>query len=232
MPSHPVDRRHVSGICSLRGSEFHSPLALGDRQAIETAFAAPLLNSYAASETGSIAHSYPGLSGLYLTEDTTVYEPVDAENRPVPPGTPAAKLLVTNVINQVLPLIRYELTDEVTVLTEPNPGPWTGRRIAEPQGRFDDNFTYAGGVTVHPATFWIPLVRPPEIAEYQVHQTPRGAAVAVHAPAGIDLEPVRREIVEALQRAGIADPTVTVAAVEHLDRLPAGKFKRFYPLPN
>ena len=50
------------------------------------------------------------------------------------PGTRARKLLVTNVINHVLPLIRYELTDEVTVLDEPNPGPWTGRRIADIEG--------------------------------------------------------------------------------------------------
>lgn len=207
------------------------PLPPGARWAIETAFAAPLLNGYSASETGSIAHSYPGLPGLYLTEDTAVYEPVDAQNRPVPPGTPAAKLLVTNVINQALPLIRYELTDEVTVLDEPNPGPWTGRRIAEPQGRLDDNFTYAGGLTVHPATFWIPLGRLPEIVEYQVRQTPRGAAVVVQAPAGTDLETLRREMMEALRRAGLADPAVTIASVERLDRLPAGKLKRFYRLP-
>jgi phenylacetate-CoA ligase len=69
--------------------------------------------------------------GLHLNEDIAVYEPVDADIRPVAAGTTAAKLLVTNVINHCLPLIRYELGDELTVLGEANPGPWTGRRIAD-----------------------------------------------------------------------------------------------------
>lgn len=116
-------------------------------------------------------------------------------------------------------------------MDEPNPGPWTGRRIAEPQGRHDDNFTYASGVTVHPATFWIPLGRLAEIAEYQVRQTPRGADVAVQVAVGTALEPLRREMVDTLRRAGLTDPAVTIGAVERLDRLSTGKLKRFYPLP-
>src|SRR6185369_8758640 len=120
------------------------------RADIEDAFGCPLSNLYAASEVGIIARSYPGSPGLHLNEDIAVYEPVDGGNRPVGPGTRARKLLVTNVINHVLPLIRYELTDEVTVLDEPNPAPWTGRRIADIEGRLDDSFCYPGGVEVHP----------------------------------------------------------------------------------
>ena len=37
-------------------------------------------------------------------------------NRPVCPGTRATKLLVTNVINPVMPLVHYERTVDVTVL--------------------------------------------------------------------------------------------------------------------
>ena len=85
-------------------------------------------------------------------EDIAVYEPVDSGDRPVAPGTRARKLLVTNVVNHVLPLIRYELTDEITMLDEPNPGPWTGRHIADIEGRSDDVFGY-DRVEVHPYVF-------------------------------------------------------------------------------
>lgn len=60
------------------------------------------------------------------------------EDRTVAVGAWAAKLLVTDVINNLLPPISCELTDEVALLAEPNPDPWTGRRIADIEGRLDD----------------------------------------------------------------------------------------------
>ena len=142
-------RLHIAPRQLTCGSE---PLLTEARRAIEDAFGA-VINTYATSEAGVMARSFPGSPGLHLTEDVAVYEPVDGEGRPTPVGAHAAKLLVTNVINHALPLIRYELTDEVTFLAEPNPGPWTGRRIADIHGRLDDSFTYDGGVEVHPHVF-------------------------------------------------------------------------------
>ena len=40
-----------------------------------------------------------------------IVELVDADNRPVPPGVPSARVLVTNLTNLTQPLIRYELND-------------------------------------------------------------------------------------------------------------------------
>ena len=210
------------------------PLLLEARRDIEAAFGVPVINTYASSEVGVMARSFPGSSGLHLMEDVAVYEPVDTQGRPVPPGAPAAKLLVTNVINRLLPPIRYELTDEVTFLAEPNPGPWTGRRIADIQGRLDDGFTYAGGVAVHPHVFRSALGRLPEVTEYQVRQTPQGAEIAMRVAgnaADVDLAPVQRELVAALARLGLAEPEVVLTTVAHIDRLHGtGKLRRFVPL--
>ena len=207
------------------------PLMPEVRATIEEAFGVPVINLYAAAEVGVIGRSFPGLPGLHLNEDIAVYEPVDAGGRPVPPGAPAAKLLVTNVINEALPLIRYEITDEVTFLAEPNPGPWTGRRIADVQGRLDDMFLYAGGVVVHPHLFRSALGRLPNVLEYQVRQTPGGAHIAVRAMGPIDLERVRRELTKGLIRLGLDRPEVSIATVESLDRHAAtGKLRRFIPL--
>ena len=130
----------------------------------------PALQPVRGDRSGIIARSYPGSRGLHLNEDIAVYEPVDAANRPVAPGTRASKLLLTNVINHALPLIRYELTDEITVLDEPNPDPWTGRRIADIEGRSDDVFTY-DHVEVHPYVFRSAIGRRREVLEFQVRQT-------------------------------------------------------------
>lgn len=168
------------------------PLFPPVRAEVEQAFGHPLINLYAASEAGVIARSYPYSSGLHLNEDIAVFEPVDTHNRPVPVGTRAAKLLVTNVVNHVLPLIRYELTDEVTMLAEPNPDPWTGRRIADIEGRADDMFAYDGNVHVHPHLFRSALGRRRQILEYQVRQTRAGADISVVASANFDVDSLQR----------------------------------------
>ena len=220
-------RLHIAPRQLTCGSE---PLLPEARRAIEDAFGA-VINTYATSEAGVMARSFPGSPGLHLTEDVAVYEPVDGEGRPTPAGAHAAKLLVTNVINHALPLIRYELTDEVTFLAEPNPGPWTGRRIADIHGRVDDSFTYDGGVEVHPHVFRSALGRLAQVSEYQVRQTPRGAAITVRAPADIDMAAASRELVASLERLGLAEPEILITPVEQIDRLQAtGKLRRFVPL--
>src|SRR5439155_8530520 len=105
----------------------------------------------------------------------------------VPLGTRAAKLLVTNVVNHVLPLIRYELTDEVTMLAEPNTDPWTGRRIGDIEGRADDAFAYGGNIDVHAHLFRSALGRRRQVFEYQVRQTRTGVDISVMISAEFDI---------------------------------------------
>ena len=189
------------------------------------------MNLYAAAEVGVIARSYPGSAGLHLNEDLAVYEPVDADNRPVAAGNTAAKLLVTNVINHAIPLIRYELADELTLLAEPNPGPWTGRRIADIEGRVDGAFVYDGDVEIHLHLFRSALGRRRQTLEYQVRQTPAGADIAVRTSAQLDTDALARELVDALTELGVAHPQVSVAEVEDIERTGAtGKLRRFIPL--
>jgi phenylacetate-coenzyme A ligase PaaK-like adenylate-forming protein len=208
------------------------PLLPDARAQIEAAFGRPVMNLYAATEVGVIARSYPGSAGLHLNEDIAVYEPVDADMRPVAAGTTAAKLLVTNVINHAIPLIRYELADELTVLAEPNPGPWTGRRIADIEGRVEGTFVYDGDVEIHLHLFRSALGRRRQILEYQVRQTPVGADIAVRTSAQLDSEALSRELVTAIAKLGVDRPRVSVAEVEDIERTGStGKLRRFIPLP-
>ena len=205
------------------------PLTAEARADIEDAFGCPLSNLYAATEVGIVARSYPGSRGLHLNEDIAVYEPVDADNRPVAAGTPARKLLVTNVINHALPLIRYELTDEITVLDEPNPGPWTGRRIADIAGRSDDVFVY-DRVEVHPYVFRAAIGRRREVLEFQVRQTASGADVTLRTASPIDTDALARELADGLAAVGLPAPDVRVSLVEAIGRPGnAGKVRTFVP---
>jgi phenylacetate-CoA ligase len=85
------------------------------------AWGVPPFNVYAATETGGIAGECAQHQGMHLFEDLIIAEVVDDAYRPVPPGQPGDRLLVTVLFSRTLPLIRYEMTDLVTLATEPCP---------------------------------------------------------------------------------------------------------------
>jgi uncharacterized membrane protein len=74
------------------------------------------------------------------------------------------------------------------------------------------------------------LGRQSQVIEYQVRQTPEGAAVGVCAAGQIDNGRLEAELAAGLQRAGVRSARVTVAVVERLERGPSGKVNRFIPL--
>jgi phenylacetate-coenzyme A ligase PaaK-like adenylate-forming protein len=94
------------------GSE---PLTAEVREKAQRAWGFDPVEYYSSTEAPTSASSTPEHPrALELFEDQVVVEIVDEHDRPVPPGTAGAKVLVTNLENRTLPLIRYELADRVT----------------------------------------------------------------------------------------------------------------------
>jgi phenylacetate-CoA ligase len=108
----------------LYGAE---PLTPVIRRCIREAWGYQPASIYAATEALAIGSSTPADECLEISEDLLVVEVVDQHDRPVPPGTPGAKVLVTNLVDYAQPLIRYELSDVVTLADGPTrPGAPTG----------------------------------------------------------------------------------------------------------
>ncbi len=210
----------------LAGAE---PLLPEIRAAAEQAWGVKVVSIYGTSEGGGTAVGCDR-GGTHISEDQLIVEPVDLAGRTVPPGERSAKIYLTNLYNPVLPLIRYEITDEVTVLPEPCPCGSAHRRIADVQGRLDDVFTYQS-LRVHPHLFRTALSREADVVEYQVRQTPVGAAIAIRCTAPVSPDALRNRVATALARAGLDRPQVTVEVVDRFKR-PGGpaKLKRFLPL--
>ena len=205
------------------------PLLPEIRAAAERAWGQPVHNWWGASEGGGLGNPCE-LGRTHLGEDQVIIEAVDADGRPVPPGVTSDKIYLTNLYNNTLPLIRYEITDQVTVLPERCPCGSVHRLIGDIQGRLDDVFRYRGRL-VHPHVFRSPLSRRATVVEYQVRQTLRGAEIDVRCCGPLDVESLQRDIVHALARVGLTNPEVRVSTVERIDRGVAGKLKRFVPLP-
>jgi phenylacetate-coenzyme A ligase PaaK-like adenylate-forming protein len=205
------------------------PLLPETRSAVAAAWQAPLFNGFGTTE-GLMGGSCSAARGIHLSDDLCVIEPVDAHGAPVPPGERAAKMYLTNLFNRTQPLIRYELTDEITVLDEPCPCGTTLLRIDDIQGRTDDSFAYAAGPTVHPFTFRSVLGRERHVVEYQVRQTPRGADVHVRCQGDVDAARLASTLAEALRALGLAGAQVSVTPVDRIERQATGKLRRFVPL--
>jgi phenylacetate-coenzyme A ligase PaaK-like adenylate-forming protein len=208
------------------------PLLPEIRAVAEETWLAPVLNWWASSEAGGMGVSCGRGRGMHLSDDLLVVEPVDADGRPVPPGVRSDKIYLTNLYNPLLPLIRYEITDQVTFVSDDEPCACgsSHRRIEDVQGRLDDAFVFPGVGSVHPHVFRSRLGRERNIVEYQVRQTERGATIAIRCLGEVNTALLSGEIAKDLARLGLRDPEVTVRQVEHLERQATGKLKRFVPL--
>ena len=208
------------------------PLLPETRAALGAVWNARLLNYWATTEAMTVAVSCGSGPGMHLSDDLLIVEPVDVHGCSVPAGVRAAKVYVTNLSNFTpLPLIRYEITDEVTLLEQPCDCGCAYQLIDDVQGRLDDTFRYRDGVTVHPHIFRSRLGRERHVVEYQVRQTASGAAIDVHVNGTADLAAVRDGMIEDLRRLGLDEPQISIAPVEHIERQGSGKLKRFIPLP-
>ncbi len=219
---------HIDPALILSTSE---PLLPEVRAKAEATWNALVLNGWAASESCGGAFCCPVGPGFHIGEDLNIIELVDARSEPVQRGERSAKILLTNLYNHVMPLIRYEITDEFQLSTAPCPCGSAFLKVEDVQGRADDVFHYPDGVVVHPLNFRAVLGQASPVVEYQVRQTPDGADVRLVAGDGIDTDALRRALEERLIGVGLRSPRVSVRRVEGIERQPTGKLKRFVPLP-
>ena len=197
------------------------PLLPATREAIAAAWGARIANLWGTSEGATTAMGCFAAGGMHLSHDNLIIEPVHEDGSAVGPGERSTKLYLTNLINPVLPLIRYEVTDEVAVLSEPCPCGSSMSRVADIEGRHDDLFDYEG-VRVHPHVFRSPLGREPSVVEYQVRQTLTGATILMRCTVAPDLDRLRTRIVEGLRRAGVGGRSVDLRIVEQIPPSRAG----------
>ena len=203
------------------------PLTPNLRRRIRAAWGFEPVSLYAATESPVIASGTPEHPALEIAEDVVLVEVVDEGNRAVPPGTPGAKVLVTNLVNFAQPLIRYELTDAVTLADGPNPAGRPYRRIAAIEGRSAEVLhlpARGGGATaVHPSALGAAFAPVPEVRQYQFLYDGRGlqarVVLAPDAPAGTP-DRLRRSLERAIEATGAVALPVAVEPVAALQREP------------
>ncbi len=199
--------------------------------AIDRAWNPVLLNAYGTSDFGPAGFSCTERAGIHLSDDLVIAEPAGEDGRPVLPGETAPRYFATALQQYTLPIIRYEMTDEIALTEEPCRCGSSFRRIADIQGRQDDLFRYPNDVVIHPSVFRTPLGRARGVLEYRVRQLASGADIEVRTAGEVDLQLLSAEIARGLTRAGLQKPRVNLRTVSEIERVgPSRKLKRFVPL--
>lgn len=84
------------------------------RDIVGSVFNAKLVDTYSASETGYIAIQCPDYDHYHIQSEGMLVEVLGEDNRPCQPGE-TGRVVVTDLHNFAMPLIRYDLQDYATV---------------------------------------------------------------------------------------------------------------------
>src|SRR5215218_4843066 len=198
------------------------------RRRIEQAWGRRPFHVYAATETAGIAAECAVHAGLHLFEDLVVTEVVDGDHRPVPPGVPGEKLLVTVLFGRTQPLIRYELSDTITSsdrLRCPCGRPFA--LIKGIQGRVEEALRFparsGGQVTVQPAVVHGVMDGVPAEGWQVVQEPERLAVLLAGVPDAFDEDGLADRLRRELRSRGALPPRVQVQRMRAIPRTALGK---------
>jgi len=229
---HALALRQMSGQLAIQpqmvcaSSEVFTAQA---RDRVRRAWGAEPFNAYAATETALIAADCDHHQ-MHLAEDLVIAEAVDRDNRPVPPGVYGDKLLVTVLFDRTVPLIRYELSDQVA-LADAGAMCACGKPfavLAGIRGRVEDTMRMPGAegeaVAIKPDVFH-DVMEPAPIDGWQVTQESQDSlTLSIVGPqSGYDEQVIAEALRKRLVEQGAIAPHVRIQIVDQLQQSATGK---------
>jgi phenylacetate-CoA ligase len=225
LAKHSLHTCHAASEYSLGSVIATAELLTCDiRAAVREAFGCPVLSRYAAHELGVIAHECPYCGQYHLNTPSLVVELLAPDaDRPARSGE-LARVVVTDLFSQAMPLIRYD-TGDLATPPEPvaRPCPIRMPVIAEVHGRMAELVYSTTGEPVHPLTILDALgeMVNGHAKQFQfVQESSRGYCIRVVARGAFGMT---RPLVDRLRGLLGADADVSVCCVADIPPLASGK---------
>jgi phenylacetate-CoA ligase len=162
-------RLHIHPSIVISSAE---PLSEENRSLILRAFGVPARNNYGCSEGGVMGYECR-LGRMHQNADWVIFEPIDAGFNPVPAGQLSDRLLITNLANRIMPIIRYELGDRVSLASEPCPCGIT-LPVIQVEGRTDEILRFRSmsgeSIPVLPLALWSVIKETEGVLRFQAIQ--------------------------------------------------------------
>jgi phenylacetate-coenzyme A ligase PaaK-like adenylate-forming protein len=137
------------------------------RRAAQEALGVPVYDAYGLTEIGSVASECRQQCGLHVYENDVIAEVLLADASLHHTGR--GELVLSSVLNDAMPLLRYRTGDLVELTDEPCACGRPGRRIVHIAGRAVRNYVLADGSEYAPTNFNELFKRFP-IREFQITQ--------------------------------------------------------------
>lgn len=197
------------------------------REKIEKVFQCRVYNRYGSREVGDIACERDGMEGLWVAPWGNYIEIVDEQGHRVPDGQ-EGDILVTNLNNYAMPLIRYKIGDRGVLQprSDYSNGKPYGQVLKSLLGRNLDCFRTSNGTLVYSAYFINLLFFKAWVEKYQVIQKGLKHILFKVVPHGS--LPPQKELDEITARTRILFGDDCQVEFEFLDEIPvtsSGKYR-------
>ena len=143
------NKQQVFNNCPKAISVSVETLMVSDRNIIEKVFGKILYDQYGCGEVNSIAFECSEHQGLHHAFEHSIIEVLDNNNNPSKSG----KLIITNLDNYAMPLIRYENGDVITLSENQCSCGRESILISNIEGRIFDQIVGINGNIVHGGFF-------------------------------------------------------------------------------
>ena len=199
------------------------------QEEITRGFGSGPLDIYGAVEAQQIAWQCHARDLYHLNHDIVVVEVVDDDGRAVRPGE-VGHLVLTSLVNSLLPIIRYRIGDSAVVADRPCA---CGERLpglVRIEGRTFDWVVDDQGRRVPPQRLWISTVIDHGwngVARYRVRQdADRRVTIEVVAPDGLD-DAYAAELIDAYRVPLGPTTPIEIRHVERIEVPPGERFRQF-----
>jgi len=202
-------------------------LEADDRRLIEEVFGCPVFNRYGCREFSVVASECEARQGLHTMAEG-LYVEIEAapKSSPESAGEPLGAILVTDLLNHAMPLIRYRIGDMGTWAEGECPCGRSLPRLRTVAGRVTDFLVGSDGRLVSGvflATYVV--AKRPSLGQVQIHQDEPGKVLFLVKPGSSFDSSEDPEYLAAATREHLGDSTdVSWRLVDTLTALPSGKF--------
>ncbi|WP_119272265.1 phenylacetate--CoA ligase family protein [Taklimakanibacter deserti] len=200
------------------------------RDLARKAWGAAVFNRYSTTETACSGSECEHHCGIHLPEDLVVFEAVDDANRHVPTGVRGHRLLTTTLTNALVPLIRYEMSDMVTMTDGSCACGRPYARITSIEGRREEvlELPRRGGGRIQIDAFRLlsPLDAMPGVRQYQLLTGANKVTVKISMRNGESRQKIRNAIEQKIRNvladAGAGDTELAVEIADSIERSGTG----------
>lgn len=190
-----------------------------DRRLIKKAYGVDPVTSYESHEFANIACECPEHKGLHVMMDAVIVETRDDKL--------TGSAIITDLLNEVMPLIRYEIGDVITLQKTPCTCSRATQMMKKVEGRTNTYFVLPSGKKISGENVDSGALSSSSIEQYQIHQE-KDNSLTIHIILGKNKKVFEKQIIKKM-KSKLENIPIRIKIVKKIKKLHSGKRQTFVP---